>query len=111
MSDFRRGLGQSLGMRQETKINPRLYQAMDLLYMPLMDLQQHLKQELLVNPFLEFSEPVEDPEEEKTEEKEEDEDEMDWEEILLNGFDVGGRRSQYEDREAFMPTPAAPPDL
>jgi RNA polymerase sigma-54 factor len=98
-------------MRQEMKINPRLYQAMDLLYMPLMDLQQHLKQELLVNPFLEFTEAMEDPEEEKKEEKEEDEDEMDWEEILLNGFDAGGRRSQYEDREAFMPTPSAPPDL
>ena len=111
MNDYRRGLGQSLGMRQETKINPRLYQAMDLLYMPLMDLQQHLKQELLVNPFLEFTDPVDDPEEEKQEEKEEDEDEMDWEDILLNGFDAGGRRSQYEDRESFMPTPAAPPDL
>jgi len=98
-------------MRQEMKINPRLYQAMDLLYMPLMDLQQHLKQELLANPFLDFSEVEDELDEEKQEEKEEDEDEMDWEEILLNGFDVGGRRSQYEDREAFMPTPDTPPDL
>jgi len=112
MSDYKRGLGQSLGMRQETKINPRLYQAMDLLYMPLMDLQQHLKQELLVNPFLEFSELADEIEEHPVEEPEEDEDEMDWEEILLNGFDVGGRRQQYDgDRETFMPTPAAPPDL
>lgn len=110
MSDYRRGLGQSLGMRQETKINPRLYQAMDLLYMPLMDLQQHLKQELLVNPFLEFTEPVEEIEE-KDEKEEKEEEEFDWEEILLNGFDVGGSRQQYEDRESFMPTPAAPPDL
>ena len=54
MADFRRGLSQSLGMRQELKINPRLYQAMDLLYMPLLDLQAHLKLEVLVNPFLEF---------------------------------------------------------
>ena len=112
MSDYKRGLGQSLGMRQETKINPRLYQAMDLLYMPLMDLQQHLKQELLVNPFLEFSELADEIEEHPVEEPEEDEDEMDWEDILLNGFDVGGRRQQYDgDRETFMPTPAAPPDL
>ena len=49
-------LGQNLRMRQEMKINPRLYQAMDLLYMPLLDLQQHLKQELLGNPFLELVE-------------------------------------------------------
>jgi RNA polymerase sigma-54 factor len=110
MSDYRRGLGQSLGMRQETKINPRLYQAMDLLYMPLMDLQQHLKQELLVNPFLEFTEPTEELEE-KDEKEEQEEEEFDWEEILLNGFDAGGRRQQYEDRESFMPTPALPPDL
>jgi RNA polymerase sigma-54 factor len=112
MANFRRGLTQSLGMRQELKINPRLYQAMDLLYMPLLDLQQHLKQELLANPFLELSEPVEEElEEEKTEEAEEEEDEIDWEEILLNGFDVGGRRSEYEKKEHFLPTPADPPDL
>lgn len=98
-------------MRQEMKINPRLYQAMDLLYMPLLDLQQHLKQELLVNPFLEFTDLEDELEEEKKEEEEKDEDEMDWEEILLNGFDVGGRRSQYEEREAFLPTPDIPPDL
>ncbi|MGH9201866.1 MAG: hypothetical protein ACRD2A_11595, partial [Vicinamibacterales bacterium] len=44
---MRQGLHQSTSLRQEMKINPRLYQAMDLLYMPLLDLQQHLKQELL----------------------------------------------------------------
>ena len=112
MANFRRGLSQSLGMRQELKINPRLYQAMDLLYMPLLDLQAHLKQEVLANPFLEFTELADDDvPEEKPEEEEEDEDEIDWEEILLNGFDAGGRRSQFDDKEHFMPTPAAPPDL
>ncbi|HZD43148.1 MAG TPA: hypothetical protein VE134_03745, partial [Methanomicrobiales archaeon] len=52
------GLYQGTQLRQEMKINPRLYQAMDLLYMPLLDLQQHIKQELLNNPFLELEEPV-----------------------------------------------------
>ncbi len=98
-------------MRQELKINPRLYQAMDLLYMPLLDLQAHLKQEVLANPFLEFSEMAEEELPEEKQEEEEDEDEVDWEEILLNGFDAGGRRSQFEDKEHYMPTPAAPPDL
>ena len=51
------GLQQSARLGQELKVNPRLYQAMDMLYMPMMDLQQHLKQELLVNPFLELLEP------------------------------------------------------
>jgi RNA polymerase sigma-54 factor len=111
MADFRRGLSQSLGMRQELKINPRLYQAMDLLYMPLLDLQAHLKLEVLVNPFLEFTEMAEEELPEEKKEEEEAEDEVDWEEILLNGFDAGGRRSQFEDREHYMPTPDAPPDL
>ena len=58
------GLNQSTQLKQELKINPRLYQAMDLLYMPLLDLQQHLKQELLNNPFLDMVEPDEEDEEE-----------------------------------------------
>ena len=49
-----------LQYRQELTINPRLYQAMDLLQMPLLDLQAHLKQELLVNPFLELAEESEE---------------------------------------------------
>ena len=57
---MRNGLQQNTSLRQELKVNPRLYQAMDLLYMPLLDLQQHLKQELLTNPFLELVEPEDD---------------------------------------------------
>ncbi len=101
------GLSQHTGLRQELRINPRLYQAMDMLYMPMMDLQQHLKQELLVNPFLELLEPEEEEQEgadrEKDKEQEKEaaakEEEMDWEEILLNGFDVGGAREQHEQLE------------
>ena len=63
------GLSQHTGLRQELRINPRLYQAMDMLYMPMMDLQQHLKQELLVNPFLELLEPEEEEAEEKAAEQ------------------------------------------
>ena len=84
------GLHQHTSLRQDLRINPRLYQAMDLLYMPLLDLQQHLKQELLGNPFLELLEPEEEteapaPEQQKTEEKEKSgDDEPDWEAILLD---------------------------
>lgn len=110
------GLSQQAGLRQELRINPRLYQAMDLLYMPMMDLQQHLKQELLANPFLELLEPEEDelPAETATEQKEEaqKEDEMDWEEILLNGFDTGGAQSSaYEAREFIEPVSVEERDL
>ena len=115
------GISQSGSLRQELRINPRLYQAMDLLTMPLLDLQQHLKQELLTNPFLDLIEPGEDEAEDQAENEEEPEAEpdreaqaeaaekaenegIDWEEILLNGFDVGGGRVQErEDREWMEP--------
>ncbi|MFN0179852.1 MAG: RNA polymerase factor sigma-54 [Gemmatimonadales bacterium] len=111
------GLSQHTGLRQELRINPRLYQAMDMLYMPMMDLQQHLKQELLINPFLELLEPEEEeqdqPETKQEQEKEkaEKEEEIDWEEILLNGFDVGGSKPQYEDQEYLEPVTVEVADL
>jgi RNA polymerase sigma-54 factor len=114
------GISQSTQLRQELKINPRLYQAMDLLYMPLLDLQQHLKQELLNNPFLDLVEEEEEEEEEEqaeaesveqTEEKDRG-DEIDWEEILLDGFDTaGGRREEHEEKEYFEPVTVATRDL
>src|SRR5580698_5301252 len=114
------GLHQSTQLRQELKINPRLYQAMDLLYMPLLDLQQHLKQELETNPFLELVEPEDEEETEEeaaasaeTEEPKEDEakGEIDWEEILLEGFDAGGQREEHEDKEYYEPTASVARDL
>ncbi|CAN5498782.1 RNA polymerase factor sigma-54 [soil metagenome] len=104
------GLYQGTALKQEMKINPRLYQAMDLLYMPLLDLQAHLKQELLNNPFLEMVEmDAEDPVEAEPETEESDE--IDWEEILLNGFEAGGRREEYEEREYYEPVSVATRDL
>lgn len=102
------GLHQQTGLRQELRINPRLYQAMDMLYMPMLDLQQHLQQELLGNPFLELEEPEEEEKPEKTTEEEQEaakkDDEVDWEEILLNGFEVGGgAREQFEASEYTEP--------
>jgi len=118
------GLHQSARLGQELKVNPRLYQAMDMLYMPLLDLQQHLKQELLVNPFLELVEEEEEEAEageetaaeaeeqseaeaEQTPERSDSDDESQWEEILLNGFDVGGMREERDDREHYEPTTIA----
>ena len=113
MSGFNTRLFQSQSMRQEMRINPRLYQAMELLYMPLLDLQQHLKQELQENPFLEMSEADVSQDVELVEEAPEknDENEIDWEEILLDGFDVGGRRAEYEHKEYVPPTAVETHDL
>jgi RNA polymerase sigma-54 factor len=119
MSGFKTGLNQSTSMRQEMKVNPRLYQAMDLLYMPLLDLQQHLQQELLINPFLELVPEDEDgddmgdvlevatPEEQKADNT----DEMDWQKILEDGFDSGGHKEQYEEREYIEPITVMARDL
>ena len=124
------GLQQHAGMRQELKVNPRLYQAMDLLYMPLLDLQQHLKQELLANPFLELVEP-EDEEEESADPDEAAEpqdlaepeqapeaepekagdDEVDWEAVLLDGFEAGGQREEHEEKEWYEPVTVDVQDL
>lgn len=97
-------LGQHAVLRQDLRINPRLYQAMDLLYMPLLDLQQRLKQELLVNPFLELLEPEEDMESAQVEEPPADPpeaSETDWEELLMSDDDRGipDQREQREYRE------------
>jgi RNA polymerase sigma-54 factor len=119
------GLHQGTQLKQELKINPRLYQAMDLLYMPLLDLQQHLKQELLNNPFLDMVEPEEEEEEQAETEseteanaaeapeppEEKNNDEIDWEEILLDGFDAGGRREEHEEREYYEPVTVDSRDL
>ncbi len=114
---MRVGLGQHIGLRQDLRVNPRLYQAMDMLYMPMMELQQHLKQELLVNPFLELMEDEELPPEtpatdqEKEKEQRQKDEEMDWEEVLLNGFDVGGTRAQHEVIEYTEPVTVEVRDL
>jgi RNA polymerase sigma-54 factor len=125
------GLQQNASLRQELKINPRLYQAMDLLYMPLLDLQQHLKQELLTNPFLELVEP-EDEEAEASDDSEEasepenlaegdttaepepeksGDDDVDWESVLLDGFETGGQREEADQREWYEPVTVASHDL
>jgi RNA polymerase sigma-54 factor len=110
---FNQKLYQSTQLRQEMRINPRLYQAMELLYMPLLDLEQHLKQHLDENPFLEMTEADVQQEVELKEDTKDEPlgDEVDWEEILLDGFDVGGRRQQYEQKEYFEPTPVDTKDL
>ena len=118
MTPIKTGLYQGTQLKQEMKINPRLYQAMDLLYMPLLDLQQHIKQEMLNNPFLDLEEPAVADEEasketqkEKDKEEKEKEDEIDWEEILLDGFEAGGRRAEYEDKEYYEPVSVDTRDL
>ena len=113
MSQFLK-LHQSVQLRQEMRINPRLYQAMELLYMPMLDLEQYLKQEVAENPLLELEDADVEQEVELKEDTADEpmsDDGIDWEEILLDGFEVGGRRAQYEHREHFERTPVDMRDL
>jgi len=104
------GLHQHTSLRQDLRINPRLYQAMDLLYMPLLDLEQHLKQELLGNPFLEMVEPEEEvqataaeQQQNKPEKEAKAEDGPDWESILLDDRTEHGVPSgSYSDAREYV---------
>ena len=114
MGQFNLKLYQSAQLRQEMRANPRLYQAMELVYMPLLDLQQHLKQEIAENPFLELTEAEIEQEIELKDDIQDEPlgDEIDWEEVLLNDdFRVEGRRENFEKREFFEPTPVDTKDL
>ena len=116
---MKQSLQQSMALKQQLRMNPRLYQAMDLLYMPMIDLQQYLKEELLTNPFLELVEAEESSPEEAVAEKKaemeraesEKESETDWEKIILDGFQVGASRGQYEQLDYHEKVTVQPRDL
>ena len=118
MASGRPSLAAGLDLRQEQKAQPRLYQAMDLLHMPLLDLRSHLREALVDNPFLDFVEPGDEPDDPVDDLPEtladdggddpgEEAEEVDWEDILLDDYDAGGRREEYGDREYYAPTAAA----
>ncbi len=109
-------------LRQEQKAQPRLYQAMDLLHMPLLDLHGHLGQALVDNPFLDLVEPGDEPDgsggdshdtlaDDAGDDPVEGAEEVDWEDVLLDDFDAGGRPGEYGDREYYTPVPAATQSL
>ncbi|MYA32776.1 MAG: RNA polymerase factor sigma-54 [Gemmatimonadales bacterium] len=118
MASGRAGLTAGLHLRQEQKAQPRLYQAMDLLHMPLLDLQSHLREALVDNPFLDLVEPGDEPDDpaddppgsladDAGDDPGEEAEEVDWEDLLLDDFDAGGRREEYGDREYYAPTAVA----
>lgn len=115
MSGIGGRLFQGTELRQEMKINPRLYQAMELLHMPLLDLQQHLKQEMIENPFLELLESDSEREisidDAMPEETPEADDAIDWEKVLLEGFEPVGRRPDRDEREFRDAVSVEAPDL
>ncbi|HZL86390.1 MAG TPA: RNA polymerase factor sigma-54 [Candidatus Krumholzibacteria bacterium] len=124
-----------LQMRQTQRLvmTPKLQQALKLLQVPTLELQQILKQEILQNPMLEEVEDIEDDEEEmgaeaSTQEAEEapvaepteapsetedssapndKEPDESWDDYFGDGFDLGYKRSEDQQEEFFERVPVA----
>ncbi|MCK6446286.1 MAG: RNA polymerase factor sigma-54 [Planctomycetes bacterium] len=62
---MRLGLHQSARMEQRLVQSPQMIQAMQILQLPALDLEERIEQELTENPFLELAEPEPDPEPEE----------------------------------------------
>jgi RNA polymerase sigma-54 factor len=119
-------IGLHLKQKQQLVMTPKLQQALKLLQMPAIELQQMLKQEIMENPLLEevedFLEVQEEEErqqetETKTEEpKEASEDsdgdrdgdeEIDWAEYFQSGFEIGYGLGEETQEEFFERVPVA----
>ncbi len=116
-------LGLDLSLKLQQKLSFQMIQSLKLLQVNTLQLEQLLKTELEMNPVLE---PVEALEENQDEESTDDEtaeeeldvaaedndlevgeDEIDWEEYLEEGFDLGYSHSEEFDpnQERYEPTP------
>ncbi len=100
-------MGMRLGLQQRLVMTPRLQQALKLLQMPTLELQQVLKQEILQNPMLEEADDLEDTaedegSEEEDSEEEEDQEKIDWDSYLEEGFGMGGGYAETEEREDYL---------
>ena len=119
-----------LQMRQTQRLvmTPKLQQALKLLQVPTLELQQILKQEILQNPLLEEVDEAEEDEEElgaEGEQQESQREEMElpapeseeapidkdpeesWDDYLSEGFDLGYKRSEDQPEEFFERVPIA----
>ncbi|MFQ5600750.1 MAG: RNA polymerase factor sigma-54 [Candidatus Krumholzibacteriia bacterium] len=119
-----------LQMRQSLRLvmTPKLQQALKLLQVPTLELQQILKQEILQNPLLEEVDEIEEDEEELGAEAERQEDtqaseeapaelpdasvadkdpDESWDDYFNDGFDLGYKRSEDQQEEFFERVPVA----
>jgi RNA polymerase sigma-54 factor len=106
-----------LSMRQKAVMvmTPKLQQAIKLLQLPALELQQVLKQHLETNPLLEeadepndeveeqAAEPAAEPAGEDEGELKTSEEQIDWNRYLNDGFEIGQRSSgEHEDLEEYQ---------
>jgi RNA polymerase sigma-54 factor len=109
-------------LRQKLVMTPKLQQAIKLLQVPALELQQILKHELVTNPMLEEPEEPEEVAEEENEPAGKDDDdgefkaretEIDWDRYLKDGFEMGARSSgeREEHDDTYERVPVAKPTL
>jgi len=93
-----------VGLQQRLVMTPRLQQALKLLQMPTLELQQVLKQEILQNPLLEEEEEIRevDENEDQNEEKEGEEEDVDWEDVFGTAFSMGGADGEVQEERDDM---------
>ncbi|MDH4037550.1 MAG: RNA polymerase factor sigma-54 [Candidatus Krumholzibacteria bacterium] len=119
--------GLHLRQRQTLVMTPKLQQALKLLQMPSIELQQMLKQEIMENPLLEEIEEYEEITEENEEKEASDgdgkdepsessqeeadskpdggeagEEQVDWDEYFNAGFELGRAGGEEEQQEEFF---------
>jgi RNA polymerase sigma-54 factor len=120
--------GLHLRQKQQLVMTPKLQQALKLLQMPAIELQQMLKQEIIENPLLEEVEDfletqeeeerqqtdtetkAEDPPEQKDTQEElnsNDDDNIDWAEYFQSGFEMGSGLGEETQEEFFERVPVA----
>lgn len=90
-------------LQQRLTMTPRLQQALKLLQVPTLELQQILKQELQQNPMLEEVDEVveaeEDVEAKSQEEVRQEDSSIDWDEFWNDSYDSGFRGSEDRSQE------------
>ncbi|MGQ9602820.1 MAG: RNA polymerase factor sigma-54 [bacterium] len=119
--DIRQDVRQQQRMETKIVMTPKLQQAIRLLQVPALELQQILKHELLTNPMLEEQEeleetPVEQIEEPTAEDAGEfkaSENEIDWDRYLKDGFEMGSASLEEKDEteDRLEPVPVAKPSI
>lgn len=96
---------------QRLVMTPKLQQALKLLQVPTLELEQILKQEMMQNPLLEEVDPNEEEEEQAEESTDEEksstnsaeedgtgnQDDIDWDEYFNDGFSVSGFEHEHEE--------------
>jgi RNA polymerase sigma-54 factor len=107
-----------MSLKLQQKLSFQMIQSLKLLQVNTLQLEQLIRNELQMNPVLEAAEEVEEEQEtpeaedEKKEDKAEEElevkdDEIDWEEYLEEGFDLGGKMNEEKEsgEQRWEPTP------